>query len=273
MTDLIRIFIGAAANNEDIESQAVLEYTIRKYASRPVEIVWMQLSRNPASPFFSAPEKGKAGGWVTDSWATPFSGFRWAVPHLINFVGKAIYMDSDFIVRADIAELWDRSFEPEKAVIATNPARLDCCCWNGEVVKRHHYRELEWLMREANAHRNMITHYERNARAVQVLPPTDNWNMLDIQLLNKAADLNAPSIKAIHYTGIPTQLQLKHALPRLKASGQNHWYDRPTRAHPLPALQELFDQELEAAIKAGFPPSRYIRKPYYGRYAIRGKAA
>ena len=41
-------------------------------------------------------------------WATPFSVFRWAIPHVCNFEGKAIYMDVDMIARDDIAKLWNQ---------------------------------------------------------------------------------------------------------------------------------------------------------------------
>jgi hypothetical protein len=93
---MIRLFVGCAANHEDLESQAVLEWSIRKHASEPVEITWMRLSRDPASPW---------SGWATERWATPFSGFRWAIPEVCGFEGRAIYCDSDVIFMADVAEL------------------------------------------------------------------------------------------------------------------------------------------------------------------------
>src|SRR3569833_1294337 len=98
VTDAIRIFVGCAARNEDLESQAVLEYTLTKYASKPLEIEWMRQSDDPASFWH---------GCNTLGWVTPFSGFRYGIPERCNFDGRAIYMDSDMIVRDDIAKLWD----------------------------------------------------------------------------------------------------------------------------------------------------------------------
>ena len=47
------------------------------------------------------------------SWATPFSGFRWsAFRKHCGFKGRAIYLDIDMIVLADIAELWHHPIEP-----------------------------------------------------------------------------------------------------------------------------------------------------------------
>lgn len=60
---MIRVFVGCAANHEDAESQSVLEYTLRKYASDDLEITWMKLSRDPESQFYCDIENGR--GWNT----------------------------------------------------------------------------------------------------------------------------------------------------------------------------------------------------------------
>jgi hypothetical protein len=43
---------------------------------------------------------------------TKFSAWRWLVPEAYQCEGKAIYLDSDIVVLADIAELWD-GLEPD----------------------------------------------------------------------------------------------------------------------------------------------------------------
>src|SRR6186997_1371038 len=96
MSDAIRLFVGCAAW-ADAESQAVLEYTARSQSSLPIDIVWM-----------SQAKKGFWSGWNTKGWKTPFTGFRWGIPAYCGFQGKAIYTDSDFIFRADLAELWNQ---------------------------------------------------------------------------------------------------------------------------------------------------------------------
>jgi hypothetical protein len=52
----IRVFVGCSANGEDAEAQGMLEYTIRRYAREDVEINWMKLSRDPASPWYANSE-------------------------------------------------------------------------------------------------------------------------------------------------------------------------------------------------------------------------
>jgi hypothetical protein len=66
LTDRVKLFVGCSANGEDAESQAVLEYTVRKNSSLPVDIVWMKQTHDETSPLY---------GWSTYTWSTPFSGF------------------------------------------------------------------------------------------------------------------------------------------------------------------------------------------------------
>ena len=81
MIEPIRIFIGTSANNEDADSEMVLEYTLRKNSSLPLEITWMRQTHDQNSIW---------GGWETQRWSTPFSGFRWAIPEACGFTGRAI---------------------------------------------------------------------------------------------------------------------------------------------------------------------------------------
>jgi lipopolysaccharide biosynthesis glycosyltransferase len=97
MIDPIRIFVGTSANNEDSEAEMVLEYSLRKNTTHPIEITWMRQTNDTDSIW---------GGWQTQRWSTPFSGFRWAIPEACNFHGKAIYMDVDQVNLRDIAELY-----------------------------------------------------------------------------------------------------------------------------------------------------------------------
>ena len=115
----------------------VLEYSVRKHTKQPVDIVWMQLSRDPNSFWYSNPEADE--GWHTELWATPFSGFRWAIPEYCGFEGRAIYMDTDVIVLCDLAEMWTHPMDNNSIVIAKAEndvtsgetiARLCTCVWD-----------------------------------------------------------------------------------------------------------------------------------------------
>ena len=86
---MTRVFIGSHKRFERCEP--VIEWSIRKYASEPVEINFLR-------PEYYGCE---------DSGCTGFSRMRYEIPRICNYEGHAIYLDVDMILQADIAELWD----------------------------------------------------------------------------------------------------------------------------------------------------------------------
>lgn len=103
----IRIYIGASRREK--LSARVLEFSIRRHASRSIVIESM----------YALAEKMTDEPWSTTTSGTNFSFFRFAIPQLTSFQGKAIYLDSDMLVFHDIRELWDASFEGAD-LLATN---------------------------------------------------------------------------------------------------------------------------------------------------------
>ncbi|MFW0776215.1 MAG: hypothetical protein ACN2B6_00655 [Rickettsiales bacterium] len=85
---MIRVFIGSHKKFERCEP--VIEYSIRKYASEPVDIKFLR-------PEYYGCE---------DAGCTGFSLMRWEIPRICNYEGHAIYLDVDMILLADIADLW-----------------------------------------------------------------------------------------------------------------------------------------------------------------------
>lgn len=87
----MRVYVGTS----EVEMLAVhvLEHTIKKHASRPVEIVPM-LAPQPR------PKKKEHRA------ATRFTFKRFTIPALAGYRGRALYMDSDMHVFGDLAELW-----------------------------------------------------------------------------------------------------------------------------------------------------------------------
>ena len=260
--EIIKIFVGCSANGEDAESLAVLEYSLRKYTSQPVDIVWMKLSRDPSSFWHSNFTNGKFEGINTSMWATPFSGCRWMIPAYCNFEGKAIYMDSDMIILDDIAKLWNQEFENGKVVMAKGGEdswRYCVCLWDCKAAKEY-LLSIERLRSIPEAHQRMMAKFSQNKNIVQ--PFEGNWNCIDLEGKN----INDPDIKIIHYSNMSTQVHLKYAKERLKNSNTQHWFDAETFIHPRQDLQELFDKMLEEAINNGYPLSKYIPNELYGPY-------
>src|SRR5262245_9118633 len=184
---MIRIFVGCPANGEDAEAQALLEYTIRKHhAGNDLEITWMMLSRDPASPWYS----GKNGGWNTELWATPFSVFRWAIPHVTGYSGRAIYCDVDQIFMADVAELWNQPIPSGKALLWKDEKHscvmlMDCALMKGT------FRPFEEMRRRRGGY-STYRDIDARPRAAQF---KNNWNCLDGEAYSTLTD---PDIKVIH---------------------------------------------------------------------------
>lgn len=243
----IRLFVGASAQNEDLESQAVLEWSVRKHASEDVAITWMQQAA-----------KGPWSGWNAKSWRTPFTGFRWALPAVCNYEGRAIYTDSDFIFVADIAELWNQPI-PHMALVRNPTGKISTSCILFDCAKaKGLVPGLDQLRAMPDAHGTLFNYFRDHPEHVSATE--GNWDCGDL----RGYELTDPRVKAIHYTRMSTQPQLSHATKRLQREGRSHWYTGETAPHPRPELQTLFDQLLGEAEAYGYGIDRYRVKPFGG---------
>lgn len=258
---MIRIFVGCAPNGEDAESQAVLEYTLRKNSSEEIQIEWMRMSHDPESFWH---------GWATERWPTPFSAFRWGIPARCGYEGKAIYMDSDIIVNGDIASLWRQEIPSGKIVLAKHGGRLCVSLWDCAAAQKVLW-PIEKIKADPTSHREMGMRIKSSGAVGQF---SGDWNCLDGEGFS---DLTLP--QAIHYTDMSCQPQLKHALPRLQAAGLKHWFDGTVKPHPRADLQAMFDRLLAEAEDAGFLAQAYVPERPYGDFrkkslvGYRGRAA
>jgi hypothetical protein len=239
MSDRIKLFVGCAPNGEDAESQMVLEYTAKKNSSLPVDIVWMKHTDDTDSIWH---------GWKSETWATPFSGFRWAIPEACNFEGQAIYMDSDMIVLGDLAELWNEPWNDSAIIMGKGSWRFCVAKWNCERAKGV-LPPVEMIRNEPYAHQQL-------AHQLPQFPPLQQifdrqWNNFDGE--NDSLD----KIKILHYTDMSTQMHAKYCMPRLEGEGRKHWFDGEFRSHRRPDVQELFDKYYHEALQSGMSPYDY----------------
>lgn len=107
----IRIFIGSG--DASALERKTLIHSIRKDTSRQLEI-WhysgtTNTIENEMGEQHPCPPKPALARHHRN--ATEFSLFRFYIPQLCNFQGKALYLDSDMIVLSDIGELYDVSIQ------------------------------------------------------------------------------------------------------------------------------------------------------------------
>ena len=89
---MIRIFIGTS-ETEDRFIEQILVYSLYKHTSQPLDITFLRPSMFP--------------DWNTQGWGTPFTCFRYAIPAMCQYRGKAIYFDVDQMNLKDVALLWN----------------------------------------------------------------------------------------------------------------------------------------------------------------------
>lgn len=194
----IRVFIGGA--EEHWLPLRVLEHSIRRHTSAAVEIApllaWNHLLREPIHPH-NRP-------------ATSFSLQRFLPPEICGHLGRAIYLDSDMIVRADIAELWNTPMHGADVLICPGwqsaVMLMDCtrCRWSvADLV-----REMDAGTRSIGATMNLKGGF---ARVEQYLDPL--WNCMDRPRLERLDKLVEQGAKLLHYTDMQHQPWLRAGHP------------------------------------------------------------
>jgi lipopolysaccharide biosynthesis glycosyltransferase len=98
--DPIKIFVGT--DESQFLAVKVLEYSIKKHCKNPVEVIPMI---NLKVPKPKDPQNQARTG---------FSFFRFCIPELCHYKGRAIYMDADMLVFRNIQELWNLPFNGKK---------------------------------------------------------------------------------------------------------------------------------------------------------------
>ncbi len=242
MSETIRLFIGCDGSNCDWESQMVAEYSARKHCSMDLSITWMhQQARGPFS------------GWHCGSGRTTFSHYRWAPPAICNYEGKACYCDTDFIFRADLAELWNQkvpgvflSKQGKKGLGKTCCMLFDCGYADGHVPR------LDVLKQMPDPQGTMMKYFREHPELSSGFE--GDWNCIDLKGYD---DINDPRIKAIHYSRVEHQPSFPYAQRRLNKEGRTHWYKGPTGPHPRPELIALFDEMYREALAAGYTLEQY----------------
>ena len=245
----IRLFVGTAANDCDLESQMVLEYSLRKHTAADVQIVWMTQAA-----------EGPYAGWKVNSGRTPFTHFRWSIPAMCGFEGRGIYCDSDFIFMADLLELWIQEIPGVLLAKVGKKGLHKTCCMIFDCAKaKGHVPDLETLKTMADPQGTLFKYFAERPELFSGF--AGDWNALDAKGYD---DLHDPRIKAIHYTRMEMQPHLlKYAIPRLHAEGRTHWYEPgPIFDHARPDLQALFDQLYAEALAANYRVDKYRTLPF-----------
>jgi hypothetical protein len=199
---MIKIFIGTSGVDDEKASQ-VLSYTLTKHASEELDITYM-------SP-------DNMGQWNSNTWGTPFSGFRWAIPSICGFKGKAIYIDVDMVCFHDIADLWNTDMGDNAILIRRVNAGNESSLMLIDCEKAAQYiPSLDELKTMPNINSTM----HNKLKHVGYYDPT--WNVLD------GENYDIGSMKVLHYTRRESQ------------PWQPKWWKGRKEGHKRPELVKLW---------------------------------
>lgn len=214
-TDSIRVFCGGDRSQQ--LPYRVLAHSMRRQTSRPLQI---QAIDNAIAPLPDDPRHAPY---------TEFSFARFAIPALCGHAGRAIYMDSDMLLFADIGELWDTPMHGAKIAIEIG-SRNQADRGKHAAVMLLDCAALPWDVGQIVA--GLGRDYDYNAlMAIDPLLETGQMRELIASGWNDLDHYRAGHTRNLHYTEIRTQPWVYAAHPH----GQL-WIDELTRMLEAGAL-------------------------------------
>lgn len=194
--DSIRVFVGGGP--EHWLPTMVLIHSIRLHTTCNVSTFRLL----DVEDFVPIPPKWR------NKCPTSFSLQRFLIPEACRFKGHAIYLDSDMVVRADIADLWNTPFPPKANVLTTGGWQsavmlIDCA------TARWRIDDLCRLMDSGKLAYNKLSNL-RGAFASVAGELDPLWNVMDRPELTR---IDRKDAKLIHYTSMNHQPWLRAGHP------------------------------------------------------------
>ena len=233
MTEKAIVYVGSDERQE--KAELALEYSIRKHASIPVEIIfmrglddgpwkdwaynWQMKPKRSILPHAKAKEEEKPAHLrAAATQHTRFTCFRYAIPEVSGFQGRAIYMDSDMLMLKDIAELWRMPMNaPWKCASKkrTCVSLIDCAPFK-DAQWWPRLKELKKGQLPGMRYRDMM---DRNGFLDVTLP--DRWNCPDgFQFSDKTAVLHFTRVQTQPWEPWPEGISYRsHDRPKMVRSG------------------------------------------------------
>ena len=165
----------------------------------PTEVLKYSIcKRTEAKPLFNCLEGIQLN--LHNKMYTGFSFYRFCIPQLCGYEGRAIYLDADMVVVGDIVELYELEMEqPALARPHEEGKRWYTSCMLLDCGRLNHWKPKEWV---ALINAGLASYGATMNGDVGGLNYNDfgampqNWNHLD--------HYNAET-KLLHYTNVPTQ--------------------------------------------------------------------
>jgi hypothetical protein len=229
----LRVFVGTSAG-DDAEACIVLEATLRKHSTVPLQITWLNSATCP--------------GWETQGWSTPWSAYRWAVPELCNWTGRAVYMDCPQVVIGDVAALASAPIPEGTSVLlrkSGGAVRTGVMVWDCTNTRKW-VPSLRDLKGEIGVHQRLSALVAGGSSLSAELPA--GWAVQDVEY----SDNPARATGSVHYANAHIQPHQSRARRRLRAAGRTHWFVGTRLPHFSQGMIDMFEREYAAALAEGY---------------------
>lgn len=155
------------------------------------------------------------------AWGTPFSCFRFAIPELCNFEGRAVYLDADMLVLGDVRELLEHKLVSGYHCI--DPRRTDVSVIDCSFFKGKKWWPTIGFMKNSGAFTGIyVDHLMHFNASVATLPKT--WNSCDP--MQPCKDPGLDGLKLLHFTVVPTQPYRPYPTVTYRDHPWQSWVDR-----------------------------------------------
>jgi hypothetical protein len=198
--DPIRVFCGGDRSQQlpfRVFAHSVARHTRRRVEVRTIDNALAPIPEDPRHKPY-----------------TEFSFARFAIPALCEYRGRAVYMDSDMLVFADIGELWDTDMQ-DAAIAIERGSRDQADRGKHAAVMLLDCAKLDWRVEEIVAGLGKRYAYKALMQLDPLLQPGQmrelipaGWNELD--------HFEPGRTRNIHYTKIVTQPWVYAAHPQGK---------------------------------------------------------
>jgi hypothetical protein len=236
------IFIGSG--EASTLERKVLIHSLRKVASRPIEIAVFNGTHNTLEREGRKPELMPMAVRVKYLNITEFSNYRYLIPQLCGYQGRAIWLDSDMICLTDIAQLFDSPLDGADLMAKSFLGPRGSTRWGLSVSLFDCARcrfDLDQYADEIEAGHylyndvHQMTEPFLSRHPLRLARLDDRWNSYDEW---------APDTKLIHYTNLHTQ--------PWKVRGHRHgalWFRYFNEAREAGAISEA---DIELAIRRSY---------------------
>ncbi|GAB5403887.1 MAG: hypothetical protein Aurels2KO_21180 [Aureliella sp.] len=200
--DPVRVFIGSG--EASCLERKTLIYSLRKHCSRELDVYVFNGTHDSLEHNDKPPVRVNMPLWIKYRNYTEFSNYRFLIPELCNHRGRAIFLDSDMVCLADIAEFFDQPMG-DFDMLGKGEAYQGEACWGMSQILfdcSRSYFDITRIFNEmdAGSFANIDLHQMRTPflekYPFKIGAYSDDWNVFDKK---------DESTKLIHYTNLNTQ--------------------------------------------------------------------